>query len=75
MEPLSIWAFTVIAAALGVGLTVMGKAKAGGCCASKPKSDPAVKSAQHQTAPVEKITEVFDAEKEKAIDALIADKN
>lgn len=85
MEPLSIWAFTLIAAALGIGFTVAGKKKSGGCC-STPKVDPVVKvvikseAERHPGAKGRGITEsrvesLFDAEKEKAIDDLIADKN
>ncbi|MEI6437210.1 MAG: hypothetical protein WCO69_00495 [Candidatus Omnitrophota bacterium] len=77
MEPLSIWAFTVIAAALGIGLSVTGKNKKDK--APKAEATPEVKSAPlvKSSRPVqtEQTTEVFDADKEKAIDDLIAGKN
>ncbi|MBF0594573.1 MAG: hypothetical protein HQL22_06365 [Candidatus Omnitrophica bacterium] len=74
MEPISIWVFTMIAAGLGVGLSLTGKKKP-----AEEKSAPVVKTVKHQeAAPVEAeatTDAVIDAEKEKAIDELIANKN
>jgi len=79
MEPFSIWAFTVVAAALGVGLTLAGNKK------KSDKSGQAAPSAAPKSAPVarpvrppaaaKEAGDVFDAEKEKAIDALIAERD
>ncbi|MBF0386931.1 MAG: hypothetical protein HQL20_03650 [Candidatus Omnitrophica bacterium] len=84
MEPFSIWAFTAIAAAVGVGLSLTGKKPAKvdsvepvGRKAAQPA---AVTRTTRPQAPVpveraDNAPVVIDVEKEKAIDALIANQD